>query len=75
MISIIPQQKFCNLLSVDKKNPLEFLRGDNLWNYVLRDDSIEEVSSAMQENLGNSKLIKTFEYSINKKYVQKSIGK
>jgi len=47
----------------------------NLWNYVLREESIEEVSSAMQENLGNSKLIKTFEYSINKKYVQKSIGK
>ena len=47
----------------------------NLWNYVLRDESIEEVSQAMQDNLGNSKLIKTFEYSINEKYIQKSIGK
>ena len=47
----------------------------NLWNYVLRDESIEEVSQAMQDNLGNNKLIKTFEYSINEKYIQKSIGK
>ena len=47
----------------------------NLWNYVLRDESIDEVSQAMKDNLGNSELIKTFEYSINEKYVQKSIGK
>lgn len=47
----------------------------NIWNYILREESVEDVSRAMKDNLGSNKLIKTFEYSINKKYVQKSIGK
>lgn len=46
-----------------------------LWNYVLREESVEEVSLAMNNNLGNNNLIKTFNYSINEPYVKKSVGK
>lgn len=46
-----------------------------LWNYVLNNKSIKEISQAMNDNLNGEKLIKTFDYSIKDGYTQKSIGK
>jgi len=48
-----------------------------LWNYVLNDKSIKIVSQAMNENLNltNTNVEKSFNYSIQKPYQQKSIGK
>lgn len=45
-----------------------------LWNYVLTEKSIKSVSKAIQDNLTNANLIKTFEYSIKERYTKKSIG-
>ena len=48
----------------------------NLYNYVLYDDSIKEVSNAMKENLGikKAKVIKSFSFDVNKPYEKTVIG-
>lgn len=49
----------------------------NLYNYVLYEESIDEVSAAIKENLGikEKENIKTFEFDSNEKYESKIIGK
>ena len=51
--------------------------GLNLYNYVLYDGSIKDVSEAMQINLEKKepKLIKEFTFDINEEYEEKIIGK
>lgn len=51
--------------------------GLNLYNYVLYDGSIEDVSKAMKINLGLEKpeLIKEFKFNIDEKYEENIIGK
>lgn len=51
--------------------------GLNLYNYVLYNGSIKEVTEAMKINLGieNPKLIKNFEFNIDEEYEEKIIGK
>ncbi len=48
----------------------------NLYNYVLYDDSIKEVSNAMKENLGikKAKVVKSFSFDVNKPYEKTVIG-
>ena len=49
----------------------------NLYNYILYNESIEEVSNAINTNLGkrNAKMIKTFSWSIDDNYTSTPIGK
>lgn len=46
----------------------------NLWNYVLKEESVDAVSKAIKDNSKDENLIKTFDYTIQKQYQQKSIG-
>ena len=48
----------------------------SLYNYVLYDESVKEVSNAMKENLGikKVKVIKSFSFDINKPYEKEVIG-
>ena len=48
----------------------------NLYNYVLYDESVKEVSNAMKENLGikKSKIIKSFSFDVNTPYEKAVIG-
>lgn len=49
----------------------------NLWDYVLNEESINDVSNEMKINLGleEPKLIKEFSFSIDTPYEQKIVGK
>ncbi len=49
----------------------------SLYNYVLYDNSVKEVSNAMKENLGlkKVKVIKSFSFDINNPYEETIIGK
>ncbi len=48
----------------------------SLYNYVLYDESVKEVSNAMKENLGlkTAKVIKSFSFDVNKPYEKVVIG-
>ncbi|MBR3897690.1 MAG: LCP family protein [Bacilli bacterium] len=48
----------------------------SLYNYVLYDESVKEVSDAMKENLGikKSKTIKSFSFDVNNPYEKEVIG-
>ncbi len=48
----------------------------SLYNYVLYDDSVEAVSNAMKENLGEkkTKVVKSFSFDVNTPYEKEVIG-
>lgn len=70
--SIIPIQKL--ELIGDGKMIYDDSSKLTLWNYILTKESVQEVSKAMKNNLGNTELITKFDYSIKNPYQQKSIG-